>query len=456
MKKYLIVLLVFVAQGAAEAQSNLTLYNMEPLPQMMIANPAKTPDCKWYIGMPALSSLEFQFTGNALGLADFNNAFIERPNDPGYNLSLTKLTGAIQKETFVGFGLNAEIINFGFRLRKSMFTFGITEKVKTRISVPSDVLKLAGQGNGGQNLGYGFNFNFGFDVLHTREFALGYSRKLLNDKLTVGGRVKYIRGLNVVQTEKNDAISTTRPDDFNYDLTADIEINASTPAFDADGVADDPIAAVAGSAKNSGFGIDVGGVFDLTKRIQLSASIVDMGLISWNADTRNIVSKNPGATFRYRGVDFNDYIGDSSRGFEVLADTLLDVFALDTTRNGFNTTLFSEFYLGGNFRLNDRHNAGILLYGTFYNRQLNPAMTISWNSKLSRVFAVSLSYSMTRGNFQNLGLGLVTSLGPEQFYFVSDNAIGALTGNVKNLGIRFGWNHVFGRKKYEKQRRADQ
>jgi hypothetical protein len=181
-----------------------------------------------------------------------------------------------------------------------------------------------------------------------------------------------------------------------------------------------------------------------------------MGLISWNADTRNIVSKNPGATFRYRGVDFNDYIGDSSRGFEVLADTLLDVFALDTTRNGFNTTLFSEFYLGGNFRLNDKHNAGILLYGTFYNRQLNPAMTISWNSKLSRVFAISLSYSMTRGNFQNLGLGLVTSLGPEQFYFVSDNAIGALTGNVKNLGIRFGWNHVFGRKKYEKQRRADQ
>ena len=76
--------------------------------------------------------------------------------------------------------------------------FGITEKVKTRVAVPKDILKLAFQGNGGSNLGYDFNFNFGLDVLHTREFAIGYNRTLLDDKLSIGGRLKYIRGLNVI------------------------------------------------------------------------------------------------------------------------------------------------------------------------------------------------------------------------------------------------------------------
>lgn len=456
MKKLLILSsFLFAVQGMAQAQSNLTLYNIEPLPQMMVANPAKTPDCKWYIGMPVLSSIETQFTSNALSFENIENSLIERQNGLGYNLDLKTLSQSIDKQTFVGLGLNVELLNFGFRLRKSMFTFGITEKVKTRISIPNDILKLAGQGNGGQNLGYDFNFNFGFDVLHTREFAMGYSRKFLNDKLTLGGRLKYIRGLNVIETAKNDLVFTTQPQNFDYDLTADIEMNVSSVGLSLNEQSD-PTTLALGSRKNSGFGLDIGGVFDLTKRIQLSASIVDMGLIRWAEDVRNLKSKNPGATFTYRGIDLNNYIGDSARGFDVLVDTLVDVFALDTTRESFTTTLFSEFYLGGNFRLNDRHNAGILFYGTFYNRQLNPAMTISWNSKLTRVFAVSLSYSMTRGNFQNLGMGFVTHLGPEQFYFVSDNAIGAFTGNVKNLGIRFGWNHVFGRKKLERERRAAQ
>lgn len=61
----------------------------------------------------------------------------------------------------------------------------------------------------------------------------------------------------------------------------------------------------------------------------------------------------------------------------------------------------------------------------------------------------------------NLGTGVVFNFGPEQFYLVSDNLIGAATGNVKNLPFRFGWNHTFGRKKYEKEfglaaKKADQ
>ena len=448
MKNLLITLLFISILASASGQSNLTLYNMEPLPQRLQANPALTPDCKWYLGMPGVSSFDFNFNSNALAFKSLNNAFTERAGG-GYTLSINKLSDALDKQTFVNVGVNEEWLNFGFRVRKSMFTFGVTEKVKTRIGIPKDVLKLAFQGNGGANLGYDFNFNFAIDVLHTREFALGYSRQFLGDRLTVGGKLKYIRGINVINTAKNDIIFNTDENTYAYNVTADIEANASTPILDDDL---DPLKAVLGSARNTGFGIDLGAKLDLTKRISVSASVIDLGQINWNDNVTNIKSRNAGATFQFRGIDINDYLSDSvseGEGFEVLADSLLDVFVLDTFNGSFSTGLLGEFYLGGNIKILKKHNAGVLLYGSFYNKQFYPALTLSWNSKFRRAMALSVSYTMMRGSSANLGLGMAFNGGPEQIYFVSDNLIGAATGNVKNLSLRFGWNHTFGRRRYE-------
>jgi hypothetical protein len=442
---------------------------MEPIPQRMSVNPALAPDCKWYLGMPALSSTDLSFASNALQLSSINESFIAVPGQDSFLLDVTKLEDALAgKQAFVNMGLNQEWINFGFRIKKSMFTFGITEKVKTRVGVPKDLLKLAFQGNGGANLGYDFNFNFGLDLLHTREFAVGYNRRLLNDKLSVGGRLKYVRGLNVVNTAKNDVVFRTDPNTFAYKVSADIEVNSSLALLEAiDDVANfrgsniggkDAIKLILGSPKNSGFGIDIGASYDLNDRITLTASVIDIGVINWKSNTNNLVSRNPGASFEYKGIDIKEYLGDSVRGgagFEALGDTLLDVFALDTTSNSFTTGLLGEFYVGSNLKLTDKHNAGVLFYGSFYNKQFYPAMTVSWNSKFGRILALSASYTVMRGSYTNIGLGMGVNLGPEQFYFASDNLIGIVTGNVKTFGIRFGWNHTVGRKKWENEQNKD-
>ena len=456
MRKLILTLVLFGFLGGAVAQSNLTLYNMKPIPQRLSVNPALAPDCKWYLGMPALSSIDLNFASNALQFKSINETFVQVPGKDSFLIDVTKLGDALAgKQTFVNVGLNQEWLNFGFRIKNNMFTFGITEKVKTRVAVPKDILKLAFQGNGGSNLGYDFNFNFGLDVLHTREFAIGYNRTLLDDKLSIGGRLKYIRGLNVINTAKNDVIFRTDPNTFAYKVTAAIEVNASTPILD-DSLVQTPAQAILGSPKNSGFGIDVGASFELNDKITLTASVIDLGVINWKENTRNIVSKNPGAGFEYRGIDIKEYLGDSVKGgagFEALADTLIDVFALDTSRNSFTTGLLGEFYVGGNFNLTDRHNAGILFYGSFYNKQFYPAATLSWNSKFGRILALSASYTVMRGSYTNIGMGMGLNLGPEQFYFSSDNLIGVVTGNVKTLGVRFGWNHTVGRKKFENQQK---
>jgi hypothetical protein len=337
-----------------------------------------------------------------------------------------------------------------------MFHFSATEKIKTRIGVPKDFLKLAFEGNGGANVGYDFNFNFGVDILHTREFALGYSRTLLNDKLAIGARVKYVQGLNVVNTAKNDVRFTTNERAFGYTVTADIELNASTPFLDSTLTTEEKAKALVNNG-NNGFGLDFGAEYKLTDKIRISASVMDLGVLRWRNNVTNIKSRDPGASFDYNGVDIRDYLGDSvsgGEGFRALGDTLLDVFALDTSKSSFTTGLLGEFYMGANYYIAKKHNAGVLFYGSFNNKQFFPALTVSWNSQIGKFLAISASYSIMRGSYRNVGAGLALNLGPEQFYLASDNVVGVFTANVKNLTARFGWNHTIGRKKWEEKQKA--
>ena len=132
-----------------------------------------------------------------------------------------------------------------------------------------------------------------------------------------------------------------------------------------------------------------------------------------------------------------------------LGDSLTELFGLDTSRRSFTTGLMSEFYLGANYSLSKNHNVGLLLYGSFYNRSLYPAMTLSWNSRIKKILGLSVSYSMMKDNLYNLGLGLSINGGSFQYYLVSDNLIGNATASIKHIGLRTGINFTFGRRKWE-------
>ena len=154
-----------------------------------------------------------------------------------------------------------------------------------------------------------------------------------------------------------------------------------------------------------------------------------------------------------RGMDIKDFLVDSSnqkKGFETFKDTLMEIIALDTSSESFSTGLMGEFYVGGNLRITKNHNVGALMYGSFYRKEFYPALTLSWNSQIGNILALSASYTIYRESYVNLGFGVALNLGPEQFYITTDNAIGSATDNTRNLGVHFGWNHIFGKKKDKK------
>ena len=448
MRKLLIFSLVFISLSQVMAQNNLTLYNIKPVPQRMAINPAFTPTCKWYFGTPALSSLNFSYNSRIIGLNELSSAL--EPNGSNYTLDMTKLSNVFSNGVSVNSSYNHEWIGFGFRLRKSMWSISINEKLKSRVSLPSDFFRLVFEGNGGDNVGDVFDLGFAMDFIHTREFALGYSRSFIDDKLRIGGRIKYIAGINAIHTERNDLIFETSEKAFTYNVKSDLKFNSSLMPIDSNTTLN---SVLLGNQQNSGFGIDVGANIKLNRKLSISASIIDLGVVKWKGNLKSTFTKNPGVYHEYKGMDIQDFLVDSSnqkKGFETFKDTLMEIIALDTSSESFSTGLMGEFYVGGNLRITKNHNVGALMYGSFYRKEFYPALTLSWNSQIGNILALSASYTIYRESYVNLGFGVALNLGPEQFYITTDNAIGSATDNTRNLGVHFGWNHIFGKKKDKK------
>lgn len=449
MKKLSTLFLVLFISVASMAQQNLVVYNMKTLPQRQYANPAMNPDARFYIGIPGISSTYINSSFTAFTISDLRTA-IEAAPDGAKVLNVNKLGDILGAPNYMKLNTDAELISFGFKLKKNFFYANSTLRNQFRFQYPEDLLRFALQGNGGNNLGKTFNFGFGLDVLQYLETGIGWSREF-TDKLTIGVRAKYYQGINNLSVETMDLNFRTDPNDYSWLLSADVKVNAATsiggiqlPDTFPNGLAFEGAENIRFPFKNYGFGMDLGTRYKLSKKLTLSASLVDLGYIDWKESSYTFQSKNPKREFRFEGVEIDNFFNDSmawERSFEQLGDTLLDQFNLQSTEEQYITRMFSEFYLGANLNIFKNHNAGLLFYGSWYNKKLYPAFTVSWNSKIRRILGVSVAWSYMNRSFANLGAGLSINAGPVQFYVVSDNLYSPIRPvNTRSIDLRFGMN----------------
>lgn len=469
MKKYtytfataLFLLVSLLCTKTATAQGGFTMYGMKSLPQRTYANPALRPDSRIFVGMPGASSIYGTFNNSSLELEQVYNA-LDRKNEDSVTLNINALSNVFRDNNSFSSEVKADLIHFGFQLGPgNYFTVNSTVVHKSKISFDGDLPKLLFEGNGANNLGRRFDLGFDLDVLDYLEFGLGYSRSFMKQRLTVGARVKYLKGILNVNTEKSDLFFTTDPQDYTLLLQSDIQLNMASSLGD---LTDDDFGNdlkfsdyVGFASNNGGWGLDLGATFELTKKIELSAAVRDLGRIKWNDNARNYYSRNPNATFEFKGIDFNTAFEDtdSTDVFETMADSIADRFRLDESNSSYSTGLLPEFILGGTFSFTKNHRAGVLFYGDWYHQRLHPAFTLSWYSQFTRVVALSATYTIMNNKFNNFGLGLSLNGGPFQYYFVTDNVVSLFSPNVvRNFSFRTGINFTFLRnpkdkKKYER------
>ncbi len=463
MKKNLILTIVaLLIGGFAMAQNNLTIYNMKPIPQKFYANPAKHSDAKIFVGVPGVSSYYMDFGLSSFKLKDVVNAISTENGDTTFNFG--EFSKGFNDQNYISVSNATDIFSLGFKFKRNYFFVNATVVNNVRVSAPGDFFEFIAQGNGGENLNRTFDFGFGIDMLSYGEIGLGYSRELIKDKLTVGARLHLIKGLGVVNTNNSTFKFTTDQQTYDFLLQSDIEVNTSNSfnsyngfdPFDSTSTADSLVVQVGDffTKGNRGQAIDFGVVFKPFKRFEFSASVLNLGKITWNTNNYNWKSDDPTRTYKFTGLDIQNALefngDDVETAVNELADTLAQVFDLNENSDEFTTGLFAQVYLGGNFILTKNHNAGILLHGSFYKKRLNPALTFSWNSRLTKVLGVSATYSVINNSFVNAGVGLSLNMGPIQTYFVSDNIIGLFAhDNVNTFNMRAGLNVTLGRKKKE-------
>ena len=437
MKK-LIILLFILKCISAQCQQNLVLYNMPAIQQSMYANPGQMPQCRVNVGLPAISSIYFNLGNNGFKITDV----VKKRADDSLYLDIDNFINKLRKNNLLTQSFQIDILSFGFRVKQNYFSVSAIEKENFNFRYPKDLFNWAWNGNGAF-LGEEMKFNFGLDAVHYRELGLGYARSF-TDKISAGVKLKVLTGLQNASIAKSDITFKTGDPYFDYTAKANIEINTSI---------NDSTATARNyffNKQNKGLAIDLGAVYKFNDRFTFSGSIIDFGSIKWKSNVTNYVSANPDAEFKFDGVDITPFIDstgtfNSDSAFNHYLDSIETIFKIDTLHRNYKTKLPTKIYGGVNFKIDDRQNAGLVLYGQFFDKAFYPGMALSYNLKLNKWLSASASYAIVNRSYNNIGFGFALT-GPVQLYAVTDNIIGFfLPQSSKTINFRTGLNLCFGR-----------
>jgi len=446
----------------AYSQQDLTINTMPIIPQSSYTNPAFKPIPKWYIGFPALSSV---YVGVGHSGFAYDDLFHLNTVDDSLQLTDQKMINKLGKVNYLSTHASEEILCFGFKARKSYFSFSYGIKANVQFSYPRDLIKLADKGTG-QFVGGTADFSgIGVNASLYKEFAIGFSRdvKIFNQNFTLGARVKILRGLMNVYNKPNNITMGINSDDFAYTANANGTINMTVPdsmAIMLDHLGDSTYNKGGGNLDaqkfifnptNKGVGIDLGASYKLNDKWTFGASVLDLGYINWQTGSGSSVRNYAisSSNFVFDGVDLSQFIGVSDSVQKIKQKEMLDslgkYFKVNTTKNGYKAPLGTKFYLTAEYSLTKHDIAGLLLHGEMLNGVLHPSATVSYNKWFCNMFSASLSYSIVNRSYSNVGFGMALNLGPWQIYLLTDNFYCLLKPETtQTINLHFGMNFIFG------------
>jgi hypothetical protein len=466
--------LVFGAGQQAWAQTQNSLYFMNGIPQTNRVNPARQPQCGFYIGIPILSPLSTQITSDPLVYDDVIYphpsedsliTFLHPLGDQEAFLNKLKPLNVVLADTRVS------ALSFGFGTGAGFFSLDLTVRAEADLNYPGDLARLLLEGadeGGVYNMdGVGPNFS-GFD-----EIAVGWS-KAFGNKWQVGIRGKALFGFGNLSFTRSEFEVSTSEDLWN--IQSDMELYASLPfaevVYDEDGKIEDIIveedisstrpAALfrqAFNVKNFGLAVDLGADYRPSDRWLLSASVLDIGYIHWTDEIHQVSFKTD---YDFVGLEVNpfDFTGDGSLGdyidssFSAIGDSLSG--ELEFTPGGsYNSRLNPKLYIGASWWATPKINFGILSRTDFLRETIFEQLTASANFAAGRILNFTLSYTFMNGNWKNLGAGISINAGPLNIYAVSDNTLDAIIWpeDAQSVNLWFGMNLVFGYGKCTKEDR---
>ncbi|MBK3517797.1 DUF5723 family protein [Carboxylicivirga marina] len=447
---FLIVILIASSISRLEAQDNTNIF-LRGVPQRTIMNPALKPTSGWYIAFPALGGVQINGSNSGFSWND-----IIRPSGKGDSLmvDLDYVSTQIQDNNFFTTEATLQLLGFGFERGRSFFSLDINHKLKARANYPKALfdLRLGNWNyNGDMPINHDLSDMYVKGIDYT-EIALGWSYEI-NEKVRIGTRIKALLGVAMVESESIDMQFITSQNSL-LSLSGNASIRTNLPMdiyYDEDGYVKDVDFTNEFGAEdflatdNLGFGIDFGGSFQITDKLHVGASLIDIGSITFSTDVTEFSTTG---TYSYLGADVSDEIAgdddDSDDYWDEVEEEFKDAFKVTDSEGDYTTNLMGSFILNADYQLKDWWSIGLLSRNYNINEFFVPEVSIATGFTHKKWLSSVLSYSMKKNAPANIGFGLAFNAGPFQIYGVTDN-FDALFNleSAKYINGRIGVNLIF-------------
>jgi hypothetical protein len=413
---------------------------MKDLPLNNRLNPSFQPlNGSLYVGFPGLTSFSpsLMLSGESFTLG---NAYLA----PRYK-AIAEGAGDFNALTF---DYEHNFINVGFRIEDMYFSFDSKLRFSSDGRIPKDLVRLMWYGNGApETLGKTLSLEgLGVSAIGYGEISLGFSKEVM-ENLFVGAKVKYLQGVANVQAEFGEGSSFTTAEDT-YKITvglnpdiflSGIPVTVPKGSFPISRLTDAGLGSYKFSAGNMGVAFDLGGSWDLpwVKRLNVSASALDLGFISWKGD--RIKPIDPKAKIEFEGISLSNS-ADFTSG---LLDSVQQKTSVESATASERRWLSPTVYVGANYELAKHLNAGALLGYRFSQYGSAPLAALSLNTQGFMVNA-SASYSYYNRN-SNVGVGLLIGRKAIQWHIITDNLLAVRYKTAQNINLRMGFSFLFGK-----------
>ena len=416
-------------------QQELGLYLLKNSWQANQLNPAFFPDNgQVVIGLPGI----------------YNNSFIGNfnTNDVISNdqLDANLLIGQLDNENDLRQQLDIETISVGVATGPFKIFLSHGLNLNGIIRYPKTLPQLIWQGNQ-QFIGETVSFAPDIQVVAYQELALGLAYAV-SSNFSVGGRIKYLNGIASATSSGNQLDLFTDPDAYQLTLNSNYTVNSSgfvvkNGLLDF-GIETDVFNNRSLFTPNSGFAVDLGVNFSY-KQLQVAASVLDIGSISWSDNPTNYTLSG---VQEFQGLDaLEDLLEDDSDVGSII-DTLEMIYDPTETFNTYDTPLPTRAYLGLSYEVHPK----VLVGGTFYlesfEAETYTAASIGVQVKPVSFLNVGTSLAYRNESISNVGLNAHATFGPVQILAATDNIVSLVGSSSEfNTNFRFGLNLIFGQNK---------
>lgn len=341
------------------------------------------------------------------------------------NEDISRLMGKLKKSNIFGIGQDYQVLGLALQFKtksanKIDLGISVIDKFGLSFRYSDKFMKLALKGNkqfAGQKISLGpltLNANY------RREYVVGAAFNITGAGeeagIRVGFRGKYIQGMGSLYMPKGNADMTTDAEGRYVDLEFDYKVHSS-------GLKDFSLF----NYNGTGLGLDAGVTFFLSKNIEVVASVLDLGAISYKKNTKTY---QKAGSARYEGLVVDRLFGNNSFN----GDSLADIFTPEESDKPYTMPLDTKICIEGEFKTKktdskDREYVSNAIFFTYIQGLNNmpgattrPFFSLGYNHDFHKFLDAGAMVAMggynklTFGSFFSINVAHIVKLG-----FSSDN-----------------------------------